>query len=55
MTFSEWMKRVDAVLVRICGMGSDDLPDVDYWELFDNDSDPAYAALHALEAAGYGA
>lgn len=55
MTFDQWMKKVDAVLFRICGMVSDDLPDIDYYELFDAESGPTYAALEALYAAGYGA
>ena len=53
MTFDQWMKRVDAVLDRLVGMVSLDLPDVDYWSMYEDDNKPEFAALSALEAAGY--
>lgn len=48
MEFKEWMKQVDKELVRICGMASDDLPDVDYWSRWESGQRPISAARELM-------
>lgn len=50
-TFEQWMKKVDAVLVRRVGVDSMDLPDVCYSEMFEDGFTAAGAAARALRAA----
>jgi len=51
--FNAWMQQVDDVLVAICGIGSMDLIDAPYAEMFEDGLSPLQAAQEALEANGY--
>jgi len=47
--FREWMKKVDAALIRKCSLGSADLPDKSYRDRFDDGADPAEMAEEVFE------
>lgn len=47
------MEQVNAELVSMCGMGSEDLPDWNYWDAWDDGESPKYAALEVLDNADY--
>jgi len=49
--FIDWMAKVDAILVRKCGLDSRDLPDWTYADAFEDGYTPAEAARSALRAA----
>jgi hypothetical protein len=49
--FDSWKKQVDAILIRLCGMSSDDLPDYGYANAFENGCSAAVTAKRALRAA----
>ena len=49
--YEEWKKKVDAELEKICGMDSDDIPDWDYIEAYNNKMSPKRAAKAAFVAA----
>lgn len=49
--FREWMEGVDRELVRMCGIDSGSLPDVDYRSMFDEETDPTEAAKYVIEYA----
>jgi hypothetical protein len=49
--FDSWKKQVDAILVRLCGMSSDDLPDYGYADAFENGCSAKVTAKRALRAA----
>lgn len=51
ISFDVWLKRVDAELVYLCGMGTDMLPDVDYREIYGSHYFPKSAARIALKKA----
>ena len=51
LSFEEWMKRVDAQLIKWCGLSSSDLPDYMYWDMWDDDTSYADAACEALSDA----
>lgn len=50
-TFDEWKKKVDAAVVRLCGLGADDLPDVDYWGMYEAGDTPTEAAREVVRNA----
>jgi hypothetical protein len=50
MSFAEWMAKVDAILVRKCGLDSRDLEDWAYADAFEDGASPAEAAREALQA-----
>lgn len=52
-TFDAWMKRVDAILVALCGVTSNDLPDCPYADWFADNLAPTVAARRAIRLAGY--
>lgn len=52
MSFDKWMEKVDAWLVRKCGLDNRDLPDWDYAGAFEDGWTPAAAARDAYEDAG---
>ena len=47
-TYTLWKDRVDAELEKLCGLTSDDLPDCDYWHMWDAKYTPRAAAKAAL-------
>jgi hypothetical protein len=51
--FDRWMKRVDEVIERRLMITSEDLPDVDYYGMFDSSLSPSEAASEAIRQAGY--
>jgi hypothetical protein len=53
MKFEQWMSRVDRFLEAICGLGSSDLADVAYYEMYLDGISPRDAALDALDENGY--
>lgn len=52
-TFEEWMKEVDKAVISASGMSYQDLPDIDFYSIFDAGSAPAIAASEVLEEAGF--
>jgi hypothetical protein len=51
ITFEEWMRQVDAVLIARCGLDNSDLPDWDYMSAFEDGACPRGAARRAIRAA----
>lgn len=51
--FTAWFNQVDIETMGIAGCSISDLPDIDFWPLFDDDASPAEAAKEALREAGY--
>jgi hypothetical protein len=49
--FEEWMAKVDAVLLKRCGLDNRDLPDWTYFDAFEDGYTPTAAAAAALRAA----
>jgi hypothetical protein len=49
MRFTEWMAKVDAILMRKCGLDSRDLADWMYVDAFEDGYTPAAAAREALQ------
>jgi hypothetical protein len=47
--FRAWMRKVDAALETLCGLGSDDLPDYSYRDAYDGGEAPISTAVAALE------
>jgi hypothetical protein len=43
MEFSEWLRKVDAILVGMCGMGHRDLPDMCWRDQYEDEATPAEA------------
>ena len=48
-SFDSWMAEVDAELVRICGIDSDDLGDYLYYDSYESGESAADVARAALE------
>ena len=54
MTFEEWMQKVNAALVDLCGLEADDLPDWMYADAYEEErEDFAEIAREVIEDAGY--
>jgi hypothetical protein len=53
MNFKQWMNLVDLELQSICGLGTNDLADYMYYDLFDAECTPHEVALEVLEDNGY--
>ena len=51
--FATWMREVNTEIDAVCGLISDDLPDVGYWDMWDSGLTPFEAADFALHAADY--
>ncbi len=49
MTFREWLKKVDALVVRKFGVGLDDLPDVNTRDLYDDELTPEQGFEQVVE------
>jgi hypothetical protein len=49
--FEKWMAKVDAILMKKCGLDSRDLDDWRYADAFEEGESPAHAARDAYEAA----
>ena len=46
-----WKKKVDAALIKKCGMGIDEIPDWCYMDDFENNLSPVASASRALKNA----
>lgn len=53
MTFEQWMKKVDNILVSKSGMSSMDLADNAYHDMYDDGDTPGKAADDTLRSEGY--
>lgn len=51
--FLAWLRRVDAQIGELVGLRLLDLPDMDYFGMFDSEVSSSEAALMALDNAGY--
>lgn len=51
LTFEEWCGSVDRELQRIVGLDAVDLPDVDYYMMWDAQRSPFFAARAAINEA----
>lgn len=51
-SFEDWMEAISADLWRAFGITVEDLPDCDYWEMWDSGFTPARAASFAIKNAG---
>ena len=49
MTFDQWMKQVDALLIRWHGLASDDLPDWEWMDAFEDELSPEEAVEAFLD------
>jgi len=43
MSYEQWLRKVDAILIGMCGMGHEDLPDRGWRDEFDDGSRPSTA------------
>jgi hypothetical protein len=50
--FDAWLRRVDQEVGNLTGLSYLDLPDVSYWDMFDEGRTPRYAARKAVREAG---
>ncbi len=53
-TFEQWLKEVDAALIKKCGFGHQDLPDAPYRDWYDDGKTPKGAASAAFKLANEG-
>lgn len=53
MTFKGWMVQVDGILEAKLGLTSRDLPDLDYYDMFEDGMTPLAAAYKALRENGF--
>lgn len=53
LTFELWMRAVNAAILNVVGMTSEDLPDYEYHDAFDNNETPRQCAEMMLEAQGW--
>lgn len=52
-TFEGWMAQVDAIVISTSGLSYQDLPDIDYRELYEGAASPKLAATEVLREAGF--
>ena len=52
-SFSTWKRAVNREVEAIAGLGCDDLPDVNFRDMYDDEMPPKDAALEVLEAAEF--
>ncbi len=50
-TFKEWKCLVNREISKRCGLTGDDLPDVDYYSMYEDETPPAEAAEEAIRNA----
>ena len=53
MTFKAWMSKVNGIVESNVGLSTDDLPDVGYYDMFEDGLSPSEAAEEALAEAMY--
>lgn len=49
--FKKWKQKVDTITQVKCGMTCDDLPDVDYWSMYESGVNPTAAANRVIKYA----
>ena len=49
--FAAWKKKVDSIIQKRTGLTSDDLPDICYYDNFDEGISPSATAAQAIRAA----
>lgn len=49
--FEQWKAKVDAEVYKLVFLSCDDLPDVDYYSMYVENTDPKEAAEYAIEYA----
>lgn len=47
-TFDQWMQKVDKIIENVCGLSSQDLPDKNYLDFWEDGYTPTQAAKVAL-------
>lgn len=50
--FKHWLIDVDIACTELCGLSTADLPDCDYWKMWDEGLSPLEAAGRAIKNAG---
>ena len=53
MTFEDWMNEVSSLMEDVAGVSPDDIADVDYYSLWEDDIDPVDAVDEILAYEGY--
>lgn len=48
MTFKQWMTNVDKHMCNYTGLTSDDLPDLNYWDMWYSEVSPLDVAIEVL-------
>lgn len=48
-SFEEWSGLVDGIFIRKTGLGRDDWPDQDWWDMWDSGYSPEEAFREAIE------
>ncbi len=51
LSFTDWMAKVDAIIIAKTGLSSDDLPDLLYDNEYEDEATPLEAAKAAIAAA----
>ena len=51
MSFDAWKQAVDRIILQMCGMCSEDIPDVDYYGMYQCQDTPKEAAKYAVKNA----
>jgi hypothetical protein len=52
-SFPSWMAKVDAHLVSYCGLDHMCLPDAQYWDAWNDGTDPKDMAIEVLAEEGF--
>ena len=52
LTFEQWKKQVNNILLVLVGLDSECLPDVDYYSWYQNGDSPTRAARRAIRIGG---
>lgn len=52
-TLEAWLRDVDKVLIRRCGLTTGDLADQCYWDMWNDEVAPSEAAQVALDYEGF--
>lgn len=51
--YKTWLKKVDSIVIKKCGMSIHDLPDCCFMDWYENDVEPAEAADMVLVQADF--
>ena len=53
MSFEVWMNKLNNCIRSVAGIDSDDLPDANYMDMYEDGFQPAEAAIAVLENEGF--